>query len=297
MPDKEGKLNRAVLRDRKKKAKAAGLLAGEEAAKKAAAELKARREAKVKEKDEERKERGIDDFMARYAKRKLEDEQRRLPQGKPYPPVRPEFPGKYTEESINEAAEKYKAGFGHREDYNPVELDKSEYQRAFDKMDDRTKLYSRLLYKKWAMDALRGPKLLGGGNLEAGVDFLDIYRDWMINPHTKPSANNVSMPQLLDWDKLTIRELEDKVKKEEAYMLDQDLFRKGRDFRGPAQGDIRLRVNPFPAFFKEHDKVMEDERKSFRHEFFAGEEEDASLSEEEEETLRKIPRQLGKDSE
>ena len=283
MPDKEGKLNRAVLRDRKKKAKAAGLLAGEEAAKQAAAELKARRQAKVKEKFEERKERGIDDFMARYAKRKQGESS-------------PEFSGKYTEESISRAAAKRKAGFGHRDDYAQFDIDKSEYQRAFDKMDDRTKLYSRLLYKKWAMDALRGPKLLGGGNVESGVGFLDQARDWMINPKIKDAATGVSSPEYHGWDKLTTRELEDKVKKEEAYMLDQDLFRKGREFRGPAQGDIRLRANPFPAFFKVHDQVMEAERKSFRHKFLAGEEEDTSLTKEEEEILLKLSRESGKDS-
>tara|TARA_R110000824_G_C15055182_1_gene661892 strand:+ start:66 stop:920 length:855 start_codon:yes stop_codon:yes gene_type:complete len=283
MPDKEGKLNRAVLRDRKKKAKAAGLLAGEEAAKKAAAELKARREAKVKEKFEERKERDIDDFMSRYAKHKQGESS-------------PEFSGKYTEESISRAAAKRKAGLGHRDDYAQFDMDKSEYQRAFDKMDDRTKLYSRLLYTKWAFNSLRGPKLLGGGNVESGVDFLDIYRGWMINPHTKPSANNVSMPKLLDWDKLTIRELGDKVKEEESKMLGRGLFSEGRDRHGPAQGDLRLRANPFPAFFKVHDQVMKDERKSFRHKFFAGEEEDTSLTEEDEEILLKLSRESGKDS-
>ena len=282
MPDKEGKLNRAVLRDRKKKAKAAGLLAGEEAAKKAAAELKARREAKVKEKLEERQERDIDDFMARYAKQKQGESS-------------PEFSGKYTEESISRAAAKRKAGLGHRDDYAQFDIDKSEYQRAFDKMDDRTKLYSRLLYKNWASHSLRGPKLLGGGSLEAGVGFLDTYRDWMINPHTKDSANNVSMPQYHGWDKLTIRELEDKVKKEEADMLDEDLFSKGYDFRGSAQGDIRLRMNPFPVFFKVHDQAMETERKSFRHKFLAGEEEDASLTKEDEEILLKLSRESGED--
>ena len=283
MPDKEGKLNRAVLRDRKKKAKAAGVRAGEEAAKKAAAELKARREAKVKEKFEERQERDIDDFMARYAKRKQGESS-------------PEFSGKYTEESISRAAAKRKAGLGHRDDYAQFDIDKSEYQRAFDKMDDRTKLYSRLLYRKWAWNALRGPKLLGGGNVGSGLRFLDTYRDSMINPSGKDDGALFNWPQHHGWDKLTIRELEDKVKKEEAYMLDRDLFSKGRDSRGPAQGDIRLRMNPFPVFFKVHDQVMKDERKSFRHKFFAGEEEDTSLTEEEEESLLKLSRESGKDS-